>query len=261
MTDYKLCIDLYIQAIRYNLMMGNPNEWEFKSNPNYTGVLEHVKPIHGMEYLGKISTIYNSFFNAKREFLIDLCYKNDKFGKTVKHNYENFAVCSPTNLRYIFQSLLIIDYIKSEMLNNMNIIEIGGGYGGLAFYLKHIAPLFGVKITSYTMFDLPEACELQKRYLLEHGMDVQTANIHDMNSVKLMKNSFLISNYAFTEIDMWLQNKYTTEVLNPYTSHGFLTWNIIPIYEFVQGKIISFECEFPLTSTFNYYVTYRPCGK
>jgi hypothetical protein len=252
--------DWYIEAIRYNLLFANPHDWEFKSNPNYVGVLEHVSTKEGKEYLEKIATLYKSFFTSKKDFLIDLCYKNDTFGKTVKYHYDDFAVCSPTNLRYIYQSLLIFDYIKSEMLNNMNIIEIGGGYGGLAFFMKRMAPLFGVKITSYTIFDLPDACELQKRYLLEHGMDVQIGNLNDMNSMTLSKNSFLISNYAFSEIEMDLQNRYTTEVLNPYTSHGFLAWNMIPVYEFVKDKIISFQREVPLTGRYNYFVTYRPCG-
>jgi hypothetical protein len=116
------------------------------------------------------------------------------------------------------------------MLNNLNIIEIGGGYGGLAFYIKNIAPLFGVKVSSYTIFDLPAATMLQKKYLAAHGMDVQVAVLDSVESAQLHKNSFLISNYAFSEIEMNLQNQYTEKVLNPYVSHGFLAWNMIQIY-------------------------------
>jgi len=249
--------DNYVNCINYNLTL-NPDEWEFKSNINYTGTLEHVKEDEGYRYLSKISSIYSSFYNSKKEFLTNLCYKNDAFGQTVKYTFHDFAHCSPTNLRYIYQTLLILDYVKSEMLNNLNIIEIGGGYGGLAFYIKNIAPLFGVKVSSYTIFDLPAATMLQKKYLAAHGMDVQVAVLDSVESAQLHKNSFLISNYAFSEIEMNLQNQYTEKVLNPYVSHGFLAWNMIQIYEFIQDKTISFKREVPLTGQYNYFVTFSP---
>ena len=249
--------DNYVNCINYNLTL-NPDDWEFKSNINYTGTLEHVSREEGDKYLYKIRSNYSSFYYSKKDFLTNLCYKNDAFGKTIKYTYDDFAHCSPTNLRYIYQTLLALDYVKSEMLNNLNIIEIGGGYGGLAFYIKNIAPIFGVKVSSYTIFDLPAATQLQKKYLNAHGMDVQVALLDSVESVHLEKNSFLISNYAYSEIEMDLQKRYTEKVLNPYVSHGFLAWNMIQIYEFIQNKTISFKREVPLTGAFNYFVTFAP---
>ena len=249
--------DNYVNCINYNLNL-SPDKWEFKSNSNYTGILEHVCEDQGTQYLNKIRTIYSSFYNSKKEFLTNLCYKNDAFGQTVKYTFDDFAHCSPTNLRYIYQTLLVLDYVKKEMLNNLNIIEIGGGYGGLAFYIKNIAPVFGVKVSSYTIFDLPAPTQLQKKYLEAHGMDIQAAVLDSFDPAQLHKNSFLISNYAFSEIEMDLQKQYTEKVLNPYVSHGFLAWNMIQIYEFIQDKSISFRREVPLTGQYNYFVTFAP---
>lgn len=249
--------DNYVNCINYNLTL-DPDNWEFKSNINYTGTLEHVNEGEGNRYLYKIRSNYSSFYFSKKDFLMNLCYKNDAFGKTLKTDFQDFAYCSPTNLRYIYQTLLILDYIRSESLNNLNIIEIGGGYGGLAFYIKNIAPIFGVSVSSYTIFDLPAATQLQKKYLAAHGMDIQVGILDSIESVKLEKNSFLISNYAFSEIEMDLQKRYTEKVLNPYVSHGFLAWNMIQIYEFIQGKTISFRREVPLTGVYNYFVTFTP---
>jgi hypothetical protein len=150
--------------------------------------------------------------------------------------------------------------MQKHNLNNINIIEIGGGYGGLSFYLHNISRLFKIKINSYTIFDLPDISKLQKVYL-EALNSTQNMNFYQINNYKNLKpNSFLISNYAFSEIAMNLQKEYTKKILNPYVSYGFLVWNFIPIYDFIEDKIISSELEYPDTSgnVLNYYLTFIP---
>ncbi len=58
--------------------------------------------------------------------------------------YKNFTGCSPTNLRYILHGLLILSYIKTIGLTSTNIVEIGGGYDGLCFYIYNMAKLFDI---------------------------------------------------------------------------------------------------------------------
>jgi translation elongation factor P/translation initiation factor 5A len=120
-------------------------------------------------------------------------------------------------------------------MNNINIIEIGGGYGGLCFYIYKMACFFNITIKTYNIFDLPEPMALQKKYLHAHGFEnVNFMNLDDFENVKLSsstscdeeslklpKDCFLVSNYAYSEISMDLQKKYTKYVLNPYVSHGF----------------------------------------
>ena len=52
--------------------------------------------------------------------------------------------------------------------------------------------------------------------------------------------------------------EYTEKVINPYTSWGFLTWNNIDVYEFVNNSEIIKEKEYPLTWEKNYYVKFKP---
>ena len=61
------------------------------------------------------------------------------YGKTNKHPFEDFMACSPTNLRWIYYSLLILEDMKKYKLNNIDIIEIGSSYGGLCFFIHNIA--------------------------------------------------------------------------------------------------------------------------
>ena len=77
------------------------------------------------------------------------------------------------------------------------------------------------------------------------------------NFNNLPKKSFLISNYAFSEIPLEIQSKYTELVLNPYVSMGHLCWNNIPIYNFIENGIIEKEEEYPKTGLSNYYVKFK----
>ena len=244
-------------------------EWYFKSNPNYVYMLEHVSGQQGSDYSNEIQTRFNLFYNQNKNYLIELCNINDLYGKTNKITYTNFTTCSPTNLRYILHSLLILSYINECKLNNIDnmdnidIIEIGGGYGGLCFYVNKLAKLFNITINTYTIFDLQEPLLLQKKYLEKLNVNTMTTiNYYDVNNINhiqnLKLNSFLISTYAFSEIPLELQKEYTNKVLNVYVSHGFIAWNNIDVYNFIENKNITSEREFPLTGNKNYYVKFRP---
>jgi hypothetical protein len=247
---YTNCIKSFID--------NNIETWTFKTHRDYTGILEHVTEKYGREYLIEIKNRFNLIYKEHKTYLIELCHTNDLYGKTLKSNFDNFTSCSPTNLRYILHSLLILSYMKDSMLNNVNIIEIGGGYGGLCFFLHKLAKLFDININTYSVFDLPYPLMLQKKYL--EKLEINNVNYLDLDNIKnLNKNSFLISNYAFSEIAKDLQQKYTKYVLNPYTSHGFLVWNFIDTYKFIDNKDITIEKEYPLTdNNKNKYVRFRP---
>ncbi len=231
--------------------------WTFKSNSTYRDILEHVSIKLGIEYHNLIMNRFTSLYNANIEYFIKLSHTNDLYGNTIKYDFKDFTYCSPTNLRYIFHSLLILTYMKECMLNNIDIIEIGGGYGGLCFFMYKLAHLFDITINTYSIFDLENPMLLQKKYL-EH-LDIHNVKFVSLDNIQHIKeNSFLISNYAFSEISLDIQKKYTNDLLNPYVSHGFITWNGIELYNFINDKYITAEREYPLTGRHNYYVRFRP---
>jgi len=208
-----------------------------------------------MEILNRFNTI----FESNKQYFIELCNTNDYYGNPNKCDFYDFTTCSPTNLRYILHSLLILTHIADLKLNNINVIEIGGGYGGLCFYIYKLAKFFNITIKTYNIFDLPEPLALQNKYLRALGIeDVGGMNLNDFENsdLTLPTNSFLISNYAYSEISMDLQQKYTKYVLNPYVSHGFLTWNFINVYQFIENKDLHIENEYPVTGDVNKYVKF-----
>ena len=251
-SPYRILVNKIIET--------NKTEWDFKSNSEYTQILENLGKYYGNLYLDQLNKQFTKFFYKHKKYLIDLCEMNDLYGKPKLRPFSSFIPCSPTNLRYILHSLLILTFMSNHKLNTIDIIEIGGGYGGLSLFIHKISALFKINITSYTIIDLPEISLLQKTYLDALNM---TKNMHfyNINNYKnLKKNSFLISNYAYSELAIELQQEYTEKILNPYISYGFLVWNYIELYDFIKSKIILKEYEEPDTSNnnTNYYVTILP---
>jgi hypothetical protein len=248
----------YINYIKSFVYTTDINEWSFKSHHAYREILEHVTKNIADAYLFEINDKFKSFYNTNKNDLIDICHENDLYGNPNKNYFDNFTLCSPTNLRYIFHSLLILTFMKKCMLTNIDVIEIGGGYGGLCFFLKKLSKLFDININTYSIFDLPEPLMLQRKYL--EKLNINNVNCIELDSIQNIKeNSFLISNYAFSEISIDLQKKYTTNILNPYVSYGFLAWNFIDVYNFIDNKNITVENEYPLTGNAkNKYVYFTP---
>jgi hypothetical protein len=225
----------YIEAINKNLSL-NEDQWYFKQDSHYRGVLEHVSYEIGIMYLNEIKTRYNDIFYENKNLLINLCKENDIYGKPVQSYFNDFTTCSPTNIRYILHSFLVLEYVKNNNLNNLNIIEIGGGYGGLCFFINKLSHLFNINIISYTIFDIYEASKLQELYL--NKLQINNCKVFQIdNFAELNKESFLVSNYAFSEISPDLQKEYTEKILNQFVNHGFLCWNHIPVYKFINKKI------------------------
>lgn len=236
----------------------NPEEWDFKKNRDYCTILEHCNETQADQYFNVIIKKFKTFYESNLDNIINICQLNDKYGKPKKYHLKNFMTCSPSNLRYLLHCLLVLEDMKKYKLNNIDIIEIGGGYGGLCLFIHNLAPLYEININSYTIFDLLEPSLLQKKYL--DVLNVPNVNCCQLDNFDNIKNdSILISNYAFSEISKELQMKYIDKIINPYTKFGFLTWNFIPVYNFVNNSVIEKEKEYPSTSDdINYYVRYYP---
>jgi hypothetical protein len=249
--------DEYIQVITENLELIK-EEWFFKLDPRYTRILEHLIKKHANKYLSKIASNYSNFFETNKEYLRILCEMNDNYGKPTKFKFVNFKYCSTSNMRYIYHALIIFEHIVKNLLNDIDFIEVGGGYGGLAFFIHKLSPLFGIKINSYTIFDIKEASELQKKYLEAHGINIQTLQLDNFNDSGLSTGSFLISNHCYSEMTRDLRIGYTKKVFNPYVSYGFFVWNSIPLYNFIENKKLTKVVENPHIKPGNFYVHISP---
>jgi len=222
----------------------------FKSHQDYTAILEHVTKQYGEEYWHEILNIEPALEEEMNEFM-----GNDVIGNPAKHSIGGYSV-SPTTLRYV----KVLADLRSLFgsLDELDIIEIGGGYGGQC---KIIYDLYKPK--SYTIVDLPEVLALSKKYLSKHNIDVITRVPHDTCDKHY---DLFISNYAFTEIDREYQQFYADHIIK-YCDKGYMTCNYVGLRNreesFVEEEIFGLKPNFlvlpeiPLTAPNNLIYTWQ----
>ena len=218
---------------------------EFKRNPNYTYMLEHVSETYGNQYLEGIL----SYTTITEQEIAAFCAKNDAVGNPDKSKYTDFFVnisVSPSSLRYIFHAHLILTHMKAVGNTTADVVEVGGGYGGLCLAVHYFAPKYGIKIKSYRICDLRNIIRLQKLYLdrVEPTLKVEYVDATTYGEQIARDKMFLISNYCFSEIAKGAQDSYRQKLF-PKVAHGFMAWNHIPVYDF--GFTTRVEAEFPNT--------------
>lgn len=216
----------------------------FKSNPSYKWVLEHVTPAQGQTYLSQLKK--TSISEQKIRFF---CALNDSLGNPDKATMEGI-IASPTSLRYLYHAHLILTHLQSLGMPSIDIVEVGGGYGGLCAAIHYLSQSYSLGINSYTIVDLLSITKLQTLYLstVMPTIRVSTVDASTFGAPIHTSNMFLISNYCFSELSKDYQAKYIS-TLFPKVSHGFMAWNAIPLYNF--GFTVTQAEEIPKTGEFN----------
>jgi putative sugar O-methyltransferase len=231
----------------------------FKSSPYFTDILEHTDVNFGQQYL---NLIRQEFKEDQKNFL-DIITLNDSIGNPVKYDFDGI-IMSSSNLRYIYHALLIQSKCKNWFTDKkaLRIVEIGGGYGGLCLYIKHIFKDFDV---DYTILDLPEPSKLQNKFILETKVDnVRSISGLNLESVEHEKFDLVISNYCISEIGRANQEEYFNKlVVN--CNKKFFIWNYLTRLrkfflfktfdiDFIKKEDYIFETERPLTGEYNKFI-------
>ena len=184
----------------------------FKRDPDYRVVLEHVTAEQGRDYLAII--------RKRNDGLLEKAMKtvllSDSTGNPVKCRYDEIEMpLSPTTLRY----LKVASDLCGLFGNNLGrTAEIGCGYGGQAYVNDQL-----LDVEHATLFDLPVVNRLIEQYLnmkLLNGAYRATV----INQAEPNDYDLVISNYAFAELPASLQSKYIEKVLGR-SKKGYLTMN------------------------------------
>jgi hypothetical protein len=224
---------------------------KFRSNREYRQILEHVSKSQGYEYL-KESQLGTS---ELKKLISEVTFLNT-CGLPLVYFYPRLGFLSPTTLRYC----KVFDELNRLFPNiaQMNIAEIGGGFGGQAAVLRKLS---GFK--SYTIYDLPEVHELQSKFLKannsESGVLYADGRLAPSGNFDLV-----ISNYAVSELKRELQVAYFENIVKAST-HGYLTWNLISqnrlgglsvneVLQYIPGANVTEES--PLTDEGNVLITW-----
>jgi len=186
----------------------------FKQNLYYNEILEHVHPILGEQYYEITKKYYSKALEKLNEIKI-----NDSFGNPEIFNYY-FGNYGSTTLRYL-KVAAELQHCFGD-LSSYSILEIGGGYGGQAIVSNII---HGYK--SWTIVDLPEVVELQKKY--SSKFDYKNINaISFLENYTNQKYDLVISNYAFSECNRSIELDYINKVMSN-NEKIYMTLNFIKI--------------------------------
>ena len=198
----------------------------FKADRTYRVILEHVTPAIATNLLQECRKRFN-VTDAEMELFI---LENDKIGQPIKEAVSHWSgiLSSPSNFRYIYHSHLILQHLTTLNCLDIDIVEIGGGYGGLCLALSIYAKKFGITINNYHFIDLAPIATLQQLYIDYHKPSFSTffhpAETFGNNVHLSSKPLYLISCYAFTEINEPLQNSYISTLFSKI-DHGFVINN------------------------------------
>lgn len=225
-------------SVALNAVTDDNAFYQFKRNPMFTTILEHVNYNQGIQYINYIKTVCKSYNIDFENLWWNKYIENDILGNPITHNYKeqlgnirdlNTYDISPTTLRYICFGLQLFNVINSTGKKQISVIEIGGGYGGQCKILSDICLQFNINIRKYTIIDLEHVSKLQNKYLQMLNVD-NFVTISNTNCIGLLDNEYdlFISNYALGEFDTEVQNFYIDNVLSK-CSKSFITWNTYPI--------------------------------
>lgn len=254
-----------------------PAEWTFKSDPRYRHILEHVTAAQAVEFgnlAAETCADSTTLWAAIEPLFHKVCATNDQVGCPVVERIPGLDLsCSPSNLRYLCHAVMIWRHLERLGLKAVHIVELGGGYGGLALYLARLSRFFWPRLASHTSIDLPEVAALQVRYARVMGIRLRAVSGLDAESVDLAFHPddgiprYFISCYAFSEFDAetraWYEHRVACRC-----AHGFLVWNFAqpllgvaekplggPLYPFVDAPL-TVEPERPSTGPGNVVVRF-----
>lgn len=200
---------------------------EFRRDPRYTAILEHVNEAQGREYLQRLSR------TGKARNFLDEAARNDRIGNPHRMTLDSGIRISPTTLRY----LKVADDLETLFgnLDGARICEIGVGYGGQCRILDSI-----FNIDSYALVDLRPVLQLVDRFLNQFPLHCKL-HYSCLNELGYEGYDLIISNYAFSELDRDVQERYFHKVIaNSYK--GYMAYNEISPPEMRSMSRVEF-CE------------------
>ena len=207
----------------------------FKRDYHYTLILEHVSREESELFVSEMKNP-----DQLTPLQISQFRENDVYGGANIQTYDRFGHMSPSTIRYIKQSL-DLNY-QFDLSKVKNIVEIGGGYGGLCKTLSVMCDF-----DSYTILDLPASAMLAEKYLSKFpNLDGRISAVPFTQFEGLETEVYLvISNYAFSECSRRIQQFYLDTVISKAQSFYMAYNEITPDNMKYSDFRASVEPDFP----------------
>ena len=225
----------------------------FKQDSRYKVILEHISKEESDLFISEMKNVDSLTKKQLKEFR-----ENDLYGNPELYEYEFFGNMSPSTIRYIKNTLDIFNFVGNKDIKN--IVEIGGGYGGLC---KTMNVIFDYD--NYVLLDLPEAKKLSKKYTDKFSKlngKVLQLSLDELDEIENI--DLVISNYAFSECSYSAQMKYYDDVISNSEYFYMVYNNITPdnmnsnnFFDFASRKfdIVTEQEVRPSHTNYIYYAT------
>lgn len=200
---------------------GKISSHNFRRTSAVRDIVETVGPVDGRFYAKCIRT-----WDAK--WLIQPAVeKIDRWGNPIR--WAGFLLgtpraFSPTTLRYLATAIWLNK--NGHLKQGSKVLEIGGGFGGLAAMNAIVSG------ASTTIVDLPQVEASDMRMLGENDLSEfgKASGGDDAGPI-----DFVISNYAFTELNATIQQQYCDQYLRS-APHGLIISNSAVFAGMIQGR-------------------------
>ncbi|MFI5735117.1 putative sugar O-methyltransferase [Kribbella sp. NPDC051587] len=222
----------------------------FKRDPEILRIMEHLPDEMAGPMLARAAAIWPEVLRRLPDAAV-----NDEIGGARVIDVEGFGRYSASTCRYVKVAAEIKAMYGGD-LSQIDIVEIGGGYGGQALVIDR---LFSPR--SYTIVDLPEALELQHRYLQASDFRSSLRLISNGAIPASWPSSLFISNYALTEVRRPIGIRYL-EAFALSASAGYVIGNRLSSKNLTKKDILArlpearVQPEIPLTFRHNYLLTW-----
>ena len=181
----------------------------FKKDEGYRPILEGGPLLLFNTYLGHIRehSMDTTFFENLEKFRI-----NDSLGNPDLYLDNEIGKFSPTTLKFSHNTIDILEFINDhgDINSVKNIVEIGGGYGGLCLILSGF-----IDFDTYTHIDIPEACKLVERYVSEFPQlegKVKTIPCNELDENSFDQIDLAIAVNSVNECTRETQLKYFSDI-------------------------------------------------
>lgn len=192
-------LENYLQACKEAKIEDFKNDWRFRP------IFEHCPKYIALNHIENVRRLAPNFLSIK--------WTNDTIGGAYLQELNGWHGSTST-AQYISVLANLVELFGT--LEGLDILEIGGGYGG---QIMCILDIFCPK--SYTILDLPEVNELQRKVIQKSGVMNDITDIYAVSTIPKKKYDLVISNYALSEIP----NQEPYQKLLKRCKHGYITCN------------------------------------
>ena len=215
-----------------------PENMYFKNSIDYFRMVEHkhehimsIRANQCIDYLKTRDIFMNNIAEIK-----NICKENDKYGKPRLSDIKLLGRVNARTIEYLYFAFLFLEHLQSFNKTTIDVVEIGGGYGGLCVIMSKICHLFNITINTYIIFDLPYVCKFQKKYTLLNGVTTNVQDIEKVDMDIIKSGSSCISTYCFDELSQDLKDLYMDKLIIPKANNCFFFWAYMEHYEWFLKK-------------------------